>query len=209
MRKRKWQTLLYIFLIFVLFYIHMIVQQMYFSPEDAFYACERGLRYPPSEEIVLEFEGDDGATVLVGRKEDGLFVVPVEKTHFFLWRMQSGGVEGFFKCDKPLNGYQTYNGNYLGLCQDEEITEFSILVGSYEERQWRELVYPIEGELIFEEAKIDWMNEYIVYTEGRDAEGNILYKDGEEGLMNAIRNGTYTYGKMKVTKPYPVAPDVE
>lgn len=122
MRKRKWQTLLYIFLIFVLFYIHMIVQQMYLSPEDAFYACERGLRYPPSEEIVLEFEGDDGATVLVGRQEDGLFVVPVEKTHFFLWRMQSGGVEGFFKCDKPLNGYQTYNGNYLGLCQDEEIT---------------------------------------------------------------------------------------
>ena len=55
MRKRKWQTLLYIFLIFVLFYVHMIVQQMYLSPEDAFYACERGLRYPPSEEIVLEF----------------------------------------------------------------------------------------------------------------------------------------------------------
>ena len=209
MRKRKWQTVLYIFLIFVLSYFYILMNQLYFSPEDAFYACERGLRYPPSEEIVLEFEGDDGATVLVGRQEDGLFVVPVEKTHFFLWRMQSGGVEGFFKCDKPLNGYQTYGGNYLGLCLDENITEFSILVGSHEERQWRELVYPIEGELIFEAAEIDWMNEYIVYTEGRDTKGNVIYKDGDEGLMRSICNGTYTYGKIEVTKPFLSAPNVE
>ena len=209
MRKRKWQTLIYFVLIFVLFYLHIYVQQMYFSPEDVFYACERGLRSGPSKEIILEFEGDDGAKVLVGRQEEGLFVVPVEKTHLFFWRLQSGGVDGFFKCDKPLNGYQTYGGNYLGLCLDENIMEFSILVGSHEERQWRELIYPIEGELIFEETEIDWMNEYIVYTEGRDAEGNIVFSDGEEGLMDAIRNGTYTYGKREVAKPFITAPDVE
>ena len=104
MRKRKWQTLIYFVLIFVLFYLHIYVQQMYFSPEDVFYACERGLRSGPSKEIILEFEGDDGAKVLVGRQEEGLFVVPVEKTHLFFWRMQSGGVDGFFKCDSHLMG---------------------------------------------------------------------------------------------------------
>mgnify|MGYP003297217567 FL=1 len=50
---------------------------------------------------------------------------------------------------------------------------------------------------------------YIVYTEGRDAEGNILFKDGDETLMEVIRAGNYTYGKWKVTKPYPVVPDAE
>ena len=143
MRKRKWQTLIYIFLIFVLscFYIHM--HQLYFSPEEAFYACERGLRSGPSKEIVLQYELEDGSLMLVGRQEEGLFVVPVEKTLFFLWRMRSGGVDGFFKCDKPLNGYQTYDGNYLGLCLDENITEFSILVGNYADRQWEELISPL------------------------------------------------------------------
>lgn len=209
MRKRKWQTGLYLILIFVLtaFYIH--VNHLYFSPEDVFYACERGLRSGPSKEIILEFDREGGAKVLAGRQEKGLFVVPVEKTHFFLWRMASGGVDGFFECDKPLNGYQTYDGHYLGLCLDENITEFSLLVGNYQERQWQELVYPVEGELIFVQPDLNWDDNYIVYTEGRDAEGNILYKDGEEGLMNAIRNGTYTYGKMEVTKPFVTAPNVE
>lgn len=206
MRKRKWQTLIYLILIFVFLNIHFHVQQIYFSPEDVFFACERGLRSGPSKEIILEFEGDDGAKVLVGRQEEGLFVVPVEKTHLFFWRMQSGGIDGFFKCDKPLNGYQTYGGNYLGLCLDDEITEFSILVGSHEDREWRELIYPVEEELIFEEAGIDWMNEYIEYTEGRNKAGEVIFWDGNEKLIKAIREGNYTYGQMKVTSHYVTAP---
>lgn len=209
MRKRKWQTLLYLTLIFILsaFYIH--VNHLYFSPEDVFYACERGLRSGPSEEIVLQHELEDGSLMLVGRQKEGLFVVPVERTHLFLWRMKSGGIDGFFACDKPLNGYQTYDGNYLGFCSDENIMEFSLLVGNYQDRNWEELVYPVEGELIFVQPDLNWDDNYIVYTEGRDADGNILYKDGEEGLMNAIRKGTYTYGKMEVTKSFVTAPNVE
>ena len=53
------------------------------------------------------------------------------------------------------------------------------------------------------------MNEYIVYTEGRDTKGNVIYKDGDEGLMRSICNGTYTYGKIEVTKPFLSAPNVE
>lgn len=209
MRKRKWQTVLYIFLIFVLscFYIHM--HQLYFSPEDAFYACERGLHSGPSKEIILQHELEAGSLMLVGRQEEGLFVVPVEKTHLFFWRMQSGGVDGFFKCDKPLNSYQTYDGNYLGLCLDENITEFSILVGNYADRQWEELIYPIEGELIFEQPNLNWDDRYIVYTEGRNAAGEVVFKDGEETLMEVIRAGNYTYGHRVVTKPHPVAPNAE
>lgn len=209
MRKRKWQTAFYIFLIFILsgFYIHM--NQLYFSPEEVFYACERGLRSGPSEEIILEFDTENGVKVLVGRQEAGLFVVPVEKTHFFLWRMKGGGVDGFFRCDQPFNGYQTYDGNYLGLCLDKNITEFSLLVGNYQERQWQELVYPVEGELIFVQADLNWDDNYIVYTEGRNAEGEVIYKDGDEGLMNSIRNGSYTYGKPEVTKALVTAPNIE
>lgn len=209
MGKRKWQTVLYIFLIFVLsgFYIHM--HQLYFSPEDAFYACERGLHSGPSEEIILQHELEDGSLMVVGRQEEGLFVVPVERTHLFLWRMKSGGIDGFLKCDQPLNGYQTYDGNYLGLCLDDNITEFSILVGNYEDRQWQELIYPVEGELIFEEPNLNWEDRYIVYTEGRNAAGEVVFKDGEETLMEVIRAGNYTYGKRVVTKPYPVVPNVE
>ena len=209
MRKRKWQTVLYIFLIFVLSYFYIHMHQLYFSPEDAFYACERGLRSGPSKEIILQHELEAGSLMLVGRQEEGLFVVPVEKTYLFFWRMQSGGVDGFFKCDKPLNGYQTYDGNYLGLCLDENITEFSILVGNYADRQWEELIYPIEGELIFEQPNLNWDDRYIVYTEGRNAAGEVVFKDGEEALMKVIRAGNYTYGHRVVTKPYPVAPNAE
>ena len=209
MRKRKWQTVLHIFLIFLLSYFYILMNQLYFSPEDAFYACERGLHSGPSEEIILQHELDDGSLMVVGRQEKGLFVVPVEKTHFFLWRMKSGWIDGFLKCDKPLNGYQTYDGNYLGLCLDENITEFSLLVGNNKDRQWEEVVYPVEGELIFVDADLNWDDNYIVYTEGRDAEGNVIFKDGDETLMEVIRAGNYTYGKREVTKPYITAPDVE
>ena len=189
MRKRKRQTLLYILLIIVLSYIYLHVNQLYFTPEDVFYACERGLRSGPSKEIILKHELKDGALILVGRQEDGLFVVPVKRDHFFLWRMDNGGIDGFFRCDKPLNGYQTYDGNYLGLCLDENITDFSILVGSYEDDQWRELIYAVKGELIFEEAGIDAANEYIVYTEARNAEGEVIWFDGDEATAKLVREG--------------------
>lgn len=207
MRKRKWQTLLYIFLIFVLFYIHMIVQQMYFSPEDAFYACERGLRYPLSEEIVLEFEGEDGEKVLVGRQEEGLFVVPVEKTHLFFWRMKSGGgIDGFFKCDKPLNVYLTYGGNLLGMCQDENITEASVIVGRIEELNWTETTFPVEEGLIFmEESEIfhgvafDPTRDYVLYAEGRNAAGEVLCWEGDEDVAEYLRTGNIRSSRIKNT----------
>lgn len=215
MRKRKWQTVLYLFLIFVLscFYIHM--NKLYFSPEDVFYACERGLHSGPSEEIVLEFDREDGVKVLVGRQEDGLFVVPVEKNHFFLWRMKGGGVDGFFKCDKPLNGYLTYDGHYLGLCLDEKITEMSFVIGNHPTLSWREYVYQVEEELIFIEKEQIWgnteqnMDEYIIYTEGRNAEGEIIYQEGDAELAESLRKGNIRPSDPVVQKQYIAVSNME
>ena len=217
MRKRKWQTVLYIFLIFVLSYFYILMNQLYFSPEDAFYACERGLRYPPSKEIMLEFDTEDGGKVLVGRQEEGLFVVPVEKTHFFFWRRQSGGVDGYQKMKKPLDGYLTYDGSFLGMCQDESITEMSLIFGNWEDRNWKEFVYPVEEGLIYiecgkelQEEGFDLvMRDNFAYMEGRTADGEVVCWDGEDGLARALRGGHFTPEAKKVTKPYPVAPNVE
>ena len=206
MQKRKWQTLLYIFLIFVLSGFYILMNQLYFSSEDVFYACERGLRYPPSEEIVLEFEGDDSTKVLVGRQENGLFVVPVEKTHLFFWRMASGGIDGFLKCDKPLNVYLTYSGNLLGMCQDENIVEASVIVGRIEELNWTETTFPVEKGLIFmEESEIfhgvasDPTRDYVLYAEGKNTAGEVVYREGDEDVAEYVRKGNIRSSRIKNT----------
>ena len=217
MRNRKWQTVLYLFLIFPLCQFYLLANHLYFTPKDVFYACERGLRYPPSEEILLEFEGDDGATVLVGSQEEGLFVVPVERTHLFLWRMASGGVDGYQKMDAPLDGYLTYQGNFLGMCQDESITEMSLIFGNWGDRNWKEFVYPVEEGLIFIECGKELqkegfdlvMKDALAYMEGRNAVGEVVCWEGEDGMARALRGGHYARDAKEVTKPFITAPDME
>lgn len=186
MRKRKRQLVLYLILSFLLSLFYMQTQQIYTSPEKVFYACERGLRYPKSEEIVLEFEAE-GKTVLVGRQEDGLFVVPAVRRGFF-WQMASGGVDGFFACENPVNGYRTYGDNYLGFCPEEKITEVSILL---EDRDggWREVSGSVTDGLIFLDAKMENGKDFVVYTEGRNENGEVLYQEGETEKMEAFRRG--------------------
>ena len=212
MKKRKRQIVLQLILIvgFSVFYFY--ANGLYFSPEDVFYACERGLRGDISEEIVLEHKLDNGDLMLVGKQKDGLFVMSVERTHLFLWRM-GDGYSGFSPCDKPLNGNLTLDENYLGFCQDETITEMSILVGNFEDEQWEEEVYPVEKGLIFIERDAEkpdqagGEHDFVAYTEGRNAKGEVVFKDGEEGWMEAIRKGNWRVGEReRVTKPFITAP---
>ena len=137
----------------------------------------------------------DGNKVLVGKQEEGLFVVPTKKSHVFLWRMAGGGIDGFYRCDQPINGYLTYDGNYLGLRRDEEITEISIILGNHTEENWKEYRYPVDEEFIFMEAKqifqdeaYDLMKDYIVYTEGRNAEGEVIFFYGDYADSESFRN---------------------
>lgn len=51
---------------------------LHLSPEAAMAAEEQGLRYGPSNEILLTYEKENGSQVLVGRWEKGLSVVGVE-----------------------------------------------------------------------------------------------------------------------------------
>ncbi|WP_458407308.1 hypothetical protein [Anaerotignum sp.] len=209
MRKRKWQTLLYIFLIFVLscFYIH--AHQLYFSPEDVFYACERGLRSGPSEEIALKYEQEDGGVMVVGRQETGIFAVPVEKTHFFLWRMKGGGIDGEYFCGNEVDGYLNHDGKVLGLSRNPEITEVSFIVGNRPDRNWQEFVcIPDENGFIHYDTEFDGWEDYVLYWEGRNAAGEVIYADEDDGLVKSLRSGNFTPEAKKVTKPYPVAPNV-
>lgn len=203
MRKRKRQLVLYLILIFLLSLFYMQTQQMYPSSEKVFYACERGLRYPKSEEIVLEFEAEE-KMVVVGRQEDGLFVVPVVRRGLF-WQMASGGVDGFFACENPVNGYRTYGGKYLGLCLEEEIAEVSILL---EDRDggWREVSGSVTDGLIFLDAKIENGKEFVVYTEGRNENGEICYQEGETEKMEAFRRGEDFTSPKQATVFYPAVP---
>ena len=215
--KRKRETVFFFLLIIGLSFFYIRMNDLFFTKEEVFYACERGLRSGPSQEIVLERKLNDGSIMMVGRQEEGLFVVPVKQSHIFLWRMQSGGVDGFFKCDKLLNGYLTYDGNFLGLCLDERIKKMSLIIGNWEERNWKEFVYPVEEELVYIECGKELQEEgfeldtkdYIVYMEGRTATGEVVCWDGEDGLARSLRGGHFTPEAKKVTKPYPVAPNVE
>lgn len=185
MRKRKRQLALYLLLIPLLGAFYIQTQHLYFSPEEVFYACERGLHYPPSEEILLEFEAE-GRTILVGRQEEGLFVVPTVRSGF-LWRMAGGQVDGFFACDEPLQGYITYGGYYLGLCTDERITEVSVIAEDLDVKEWQEFTSSVEEGLLFMETNINRERSFIAYTEGRDAAGDILYQYGDSELAEEMR----------------------
>lgn len=56
------------------------------SPEAAMAAEEQGLRYGPSNEILLTYEKENGSQVLVGRWEKGLSVVGVEPKWGIFWK---------------------------------------------------------------------------------------------------------------------------
>lgn len=96
MRKRKREIVLCLVLIVGLSFSYVRFNHLFLTPEEAFHACEEGLYYPPSEEILLQFEREDGTLVFVGRQADGISVLPLEKKHLFFleygrrWRLRGG-----------------------------------------------------------------------------------------------------------------------
>lgn len=180
MRKRKRQTVIFLILSILLVLFYWNTHRLYFSPEEVFFACERGERYPPSEEILLEFEAE-GKTVLVGRQKDGIFVVPTARNGLF-WQMEGFVIDGFFACEKPVSGYISYGGYYLGLCTVEEITELSIIAEDTEEKQWREYRGTVENGIILIETNLARENAFVTYIEGRNADGEVIYQYGDRDL---------------------------
>ena len=164
MRKRKWQTIVFILLIGLLSFTYVRLNKLFFSPEEVFYACERGLRCGPSEEIVQEFVQEDGGLLLVGRQKEGLFVASVEKHLGIFWRMKSGGVNGLFPVEKEFDGYLMQDGTYIGLCLNPNITEIFCIAGNDLEQNWQEYSCQIgEDGFFFCETGLDGAENYDAY----------------------------------------------
>lgn len=210
MQKCKWQTVVFILLIGLLSFTYVRLNKLFFSPEEVFYACERGLRCGPSEEIIREFAQEDGGLILIGRQKEGLFVASVEKHLGIFWRMKTGGVNGLFPVEKEFDGYLLQDGKYIGLCLNPDITEIFCIVGNDFEENWQEYSCQIDEDgFFFCETGLDGAENYDVHEEGRNADGEVLYTMGDEGLAESLRSGSFTPKAKGGTKFFITAPTAE
>ena len=198
MRKRKWQTVIFILLIVALSFVYIRMNNLFFHPEEVFWGCEKGLKSGPSEEIILQYEEEDGSLVMVGRQKDGVFVVPAEKTHLIFWKLKDGDVDGKYACEGDVDGYLNNEGKILGLCRNPEIVEVSFIVGNWPDLTWQELVAaPDEDGFIFLETDYLAPEDYVIYWEGRSVDGEVLYSYGDDSLANSLRKGNIRSSKME------------
>lgn len=210
MRKRKWQTVIFILLIVVLSFVYMRMNNLFLHPEDVFWGCERGLKSGPSEEIVLQYEQNDGSFVLVGRQENGIFVVPVEKTHFFFWKLKNGDVDGKYACEGDVDGYLNSDGKILGLSKNPDITEVSFIVGNWADLNWQEVIgVPEKDGFICLDTEYLGPENHVIYCEGRDANGEVLYFAGDDDLAASLRKGNIRSSKPVVTRSFVTAAEAE
>ena len=186
--KRKRELLFYIVLLLGLSCFYIQQNRFYFSPEDVFYACERGLRSGPSEEIILQYDLADGSVMVVGRQEEGLFAVPAQKTHFFFWRMKGGMVDGAFPVeDGSVKGYIMREGKYIGLSRCPDVTEISFVAEDIEMDEWKKFDCTVgeDGLLLCETGMNGW-DSAVVYLEGRNAEGEVVFVYGDREYLEKV-----------------------
>ena len=108
--------------------------RLYFSPEAAFHGAERGLRYGPSEEILLTYPRGDGSQIYVGKWNNGLSVIPVEPYLGLFWRMSTDvDVEGYHSMYGDVDARLTKESVLVGLSLLPEVTEVTCLFYSMED----------------------------------------------------------------------------
>lgn len=113
--KRIRQCMLFLLVLVLCGGLWIRSNRLYFSPEAAFHGAERGLRYGPSEEILLTYPRGDGSQIYVGKWNNGLSVIPVEPYLGLFWRMST---------NVPVEGYHTLYGDV-----DAMLTKENVLVG--------------------------------------------------------------------------------
>lgn len=93
--KRVKETIFYLLLLIALSACYMKLSNQYLTAVQVFKANEIGLRYGPSEKILLQQK--NGRNVLViGKVDDrALSVVPVSRSLLGLWTLRGGGVAGY------------------------------------------------------------------------------------------------------------------
>lgn len=108
---------------------------LHLSPEAAMAAEEQGLRYGPSDKILLTYEKENGSQVLVGRWEKGLSVVGVEPKWGIFWK-STDLINGNMHCllmEEPVEAFLTEENYIVGLCELPEATEVTCKLYVYDE----------------------------------------------------------------------------
>jgi len=102
----------------------------YRSAEEVLYACEKGLHYGPSKEILYVKRTGDKALV-IGRTDEGLSSVPTQKKWYGTWELLKGGViDGNLPVENNSAFYDDEFNFLYGWCNDKKIVNLKITLGS-------------------------------------------------------------------------------
>lgn len=188
--KRIRQCMLFLLVLVLCGGLWIRSNRLYFSPEAAFHGAERGLRYGPSEEILLTYPRGDGSQIYVGKWNNGLSVIPVEQYLGLFWRMSTGvSVEGYRTLYGNVDAMLTKENMLVGLSLLPEVTEVTCLFYSMEDevedlKPVEEISLPVAENGFFHE-KMDFPQEkadmfYVGYVEGRTETGEVVYRNGQD-----------------------------
>lgn len=188
--KRIRQCMLFLLVLVLCGGLWVRSNRLYFSPEAAFHGAERGLRYGPSEEILLTYPRGDGSQIYVGKWNNGLSVIPVEQYLGLFWRMSTGvSVEGYRTLYGNVDAMLTEENMLVGLSLLPEVTEVTCLFYSMKDevedlKPVEEISLPVAENGFFHE-KMDFPQEksdmfYVGYVEGRTETGEVVYRNGQD-----------------------------
>lgn len=210
--KRKKQTVLYLIVVFLLGLIMANYAGFHIDKEKAFYEMEEEYGIGPSEKILFQqYYPERKEQIMVGRLKrsgsDGyLNIGLLYKSFGFLWQ-ERGVHPQYFHMDVYTDYYNDYE-LLLGSVQNPKIKEVYLRYGHWMEgknRTWD--IYDIgTGTYLIDEDGFFYQNvdaskaltdnngntEYIqaIYIEGRDENGNILFRHGvdDEGreFVNSV-----------------------
>lgn len=188
--KRIRQCILFLLVLVLCGGLWIRSNRLYFSPEAAFHGAERGLRYGPSEEILLTYPRGDGSQIYVGKWNNGLSVIPVEQYLGLFWRMSNGvSVEGYRTLYGDVDAMLTEENMLVGLSLLPEVTEVTCLFYSMADevedlKPVKEITLPVAENGFFHE-KMDFPQAnpgmfYVGYVEGRTETGEVVYRNGQD-----------------------------
>lgn len=188
--KRIRQCILFLLVMVLCGGLWVRSNRLYFSPEAAFHGAERGLRYGPSEEILLTYPRGDGSQIYVGKWNNGLSVIPVEQYLGLFWRMSNGvSVEGYRTLYGDVDAMLTEENMLVGLSLLPEVTEVTCLFYSMADevedlKPVKEITLPVAENGFFHE-KMDFPQAnpgmfYVGYVEGRTETGEVVYRNGQD-----------------------------
>lgn len=174
---------------------------LHLSPEAAMHAEERGLRYGPSEEILLTYEKENGSQVLVGRWEKGLSVVCVEPQWGRFWKVERGQ-DVHTSClplGQDVEAFLLDENRIVGLSLLPEVTEVTCYLNVRREEVHKNMfaqeitIDVAENGFFHQKVELpegeDWGYYSIGYLEGRTESGEVVFQDGEKRKLAMYPDG--------------------